>query len=263
MSLCIENIEGYTDYNIQPVKKRQPGLSAMMRIKDEALFLEAAVKSIAPWVDEIVICLQGKQSDQTPEVAAELLIEYPYKVRVYHYPFESRPNGPGHDEQPQSSVSERAYFYNWCLSCTTHHHVMKWDGDMVAIDYAGDQIKDALQNHDFIRFAGIEIVAKNPLRVAASRPYTSAEMRIFRATDSYYVSGKYCESLIEQSGKADKKVFKDPFFLHFKWCKPENSIKNAWPKNWREMPHFQRLWQRRQPGQIYNGEVPQWLTQTT
>lgn len=233
---------------------RSDGLSAMIRVKDEAEYLPYALRSIYPWVDEIIIAVQGEQSDQTWTIAqawAEL-----DKVATYHYPHDSYPNGPGHDQHPYDERA-RAYFYNWTMDKTTCRHVIKWDGDMVAFDETGRRIHEALGYNDFVRFDGVEIVSTEPYQVPASHPRTAAETRVFPADRCYYVTGPYCEVLTGPPPHEAQYTTREPMYLHFKYCK--KNWTQAWPDNWREMPHFTRLMQRAKPGRKYKGPMPKCL----
>ena len=59
-----------------------------------------------------MVALQGVQSDGTDELVQSWAYGKP-KVRVYRYPFDSAPNGPGHDKRCSSVEASRAFFYNW------------------------------------------------------------------------------------------------------------------------------------------------------
>lgn len=231
------------------MSSRTPGLSAMLRVKDEAEYMSFALRSIYPWVDEIVIAVQGRQSDNTWQIAqawGEL-----DKVSVYHFPHESYPNGPGHDNQPKG-VHERSYFYNWVLDKTTRTHAMKWDGDMVALDHISKEIK----GKDYVRFEGAEIVSLNPMRVSASHPVANIETRIFPVGRCRYVTGTHCEVLDGQPSRTDQYTIRGPAYLHFKWCKSMESITNAWPEGWESIDHFRRIRERGKPGRLYSGPMP-------
>ena len=252
------NIEGLTEWEIPEVDYRELGLSAMLRVKDEAEYLPAAIRSIYPWCDEIVIAVQGEQSDHTAQIAeswAEL-----DKVRTIYYPFDSVPNGPGHGDQPRGSVYERAYFYNWTMAHCRRRHVMKWDGDMVATDDAGSVIKAAINaGSEGVRFKGVEIVDADKMLQSAIHPYANTETRVFVAEKVYYATGPACEILRGQNRLEGQVEIEHPLYLHFKWAKSEASATKAWPENWREKAHFKRIYQRSKPGEQYTGPIPSCL----
>lgn len=239
------------DWEIRPPEKRLPGLSAMIRVKNEAEWCCCSLESVASWCDDIVIALQGEQTDGTDKLIYEWAGN---KECVYEYPFDSWPNGPGHDQHPTGSVYERAYFYNWTLAKTKCTHVVKWDLDMVAMDDAGEKIRAAMESHDFVRFEGAEIVERDPLRVSREHPTANIETRVFPADRCRFVTGQYCEALEGQPSRDEQYTIPGPMYLHFKWCKRD--FAQAWPEDWRQIPHFQRLTARAKVGRLYDGPVP-------
>lgn len=255
------NIEGLTDWNIREQfwlapdgTRREFGLSAMIRLRNEAEWIIPSLESIAGWVDEIVITLQGDQTDGT-----DLLVEDWAKDRdnvfIYSYPFLSYPNGPGHDKQPRGSLHERAMFYNWSLAKTRFSHVMKHDGDMVAFDWLGPVVRDWMKVHDPIRFRGVDICGRE-LTHKSIRPYTANEVRVFRVTEkTFYYSAANCESLTY--GHRDGPAIPGNAYLHFKWAKNLDSATKAWPADWRKnSPHYQSVFEKATPGELYRGEWP-------
>lgn len=254
----LRNIEGFSAWDIPErfCEGRRPGLSAMVRLKDEAEFVIPALESIAGWTDEIVIALQGEQSDGTDDLV-EGWARTHGQARVLHYPFDSRPNGPGHDAQPRGSVHERAYFYTWCLAQTTCAHAMKWDGDMVALDWLGAVVRRYLEGGARLplRFAGWEISGPARRHLSAGRPRTACEPRVFRVgPDTWWISGALCEQFTY--GHDDGPALDRPGYLHFKWAKALASATTAWPADWRSIDHFQLVAAKARPGEPYLGEWP-------
>lgn len=218
------NIEGLEDWNIT-IPKREPGISAMVRLLDEAEWMIVALESIE-WCDEIAICLNGEQHDGTDRLAKEWAKDRKH-VFVYTYPFECIANGPGHDEQPINSVHERAYFYNWCLSKTTRSHVLKWDGDMLA----DSKLKDKLTG-DCMRMNGLNVTRQGMKQISPRTPL------YFKVTlDTYFKTGSMCEQFISR----ESELIPGNSFMHFKWMKSTTSITKAWPVDWQSMPHFTEM----------------------
>lgn len=249
--MITENIEGFTEYSINPdwAKDREPGLSAMIRLKDESEHIRQSLDSIVSWFDEIIICLQPC-ADDTPEIVKAYESD---KIKIYEYPFESQPNGPCHDSHDEGSVYDRSYFYNWSLAKTTKTHVSKWDGDMVAMDWLGYTAKELLTRYDVVRCQGIDICGDwkmSPHHLTANEP------RFFRVTEeTFYQQGKFCEVFTKHH--ADGISISKPGYLHFKWAKSLNSATKAWPDNWKEIDHFNRIYKNKaQPIEEYTGEIP-------
>lgn len=248
-----ENIEGQAAWNVPPDPPRRPGLTALLRVKDEAEWILPSLESLGGLADEIVIALQGGQSDGTDRLVAAWAAGRP-EVRVLHYPFDSLPNGPGHDTQPRGSLYERAYFYNWCLAQAGREHVLKWDGDMVALDWLLPEVRRQISaGRPVQRISGVEIAGLAPLRVSARAPETACEIRVFPAAGWWFETGSHCERLNRQ--EPGFRLIR-PGFLHFKWVKAPSSAAKAWPADWEAVPHFQDLVARGEPGRRYRGEMP-------
>lgn len=223
----LSNIEGYEDWNIRPdwARDREPGISAFVRVRHEAEWIEKSLSSI-DWCDEIVIAIHGEQEDGTDDIIRGWA-EGRSHVRVMEYPFLSRPNGPGHDQQPKGSVHESAYFYNWTLSRTTRSHALKWDGDMVAFDWLEDRLRERCAAWGSVYFAGVDIAATEPLRVSLTHPLAASEPRLFRVSSSTY----YETGLMTQTLRVPEPRFRidEPGYLHFKWAKSPESQRSARP----------------------------------
>lgn len=227
---------------------RKPGISMLLRLKNEEEWIEPCIKSIE-WADEIVCCLQNS-TDRTEEILKDL------GITPYYYNRDSRPNGPGHNNQPYD-VYNRAYFYNWSLSKTTKKHVVKWDGDMVAMDWLQEEL---ILPYDLIKFHGVDIITDEDGRyyVRPERKYCAAEFRFFKVNnDKHWKTGVYCEQFVYE-GARSAHCIREPAFLHFKWSKNKESATTAWPSNWRDVHHFRELIKRGSltGAEPYEGEIP-------
>lgn len=263
--LIFENREGFSRWNIQRGfwERRRPGLSAMMRVKNEGQFLAYAVASIADWHDEICLFLQGEQEDDTAEVAMQLEAQYPGKVKVFKYEFDSVPNGPGHDRQPRGSVYERAYFYNWCLSLTSCEFADKWDGDMIAHEWLGPAVRAAMARHDGIFFRGLDLAGPD-LGYESGQTFTATEQRVHRVTErTFYFTYTHCEHF--SGTRAPEHLIANacrlvdrPGFLHLKWCKSSPHFSGVgWPDDWQTAhPYYREIRDRKRPARPYRGAYP-------
>lgn len=260
-----ENVEGLAEWNIPPAfwENRLPGLSAMMRVKNEGDFLEYSVRSIIDWHDEVCLFIQGEQEDSTWDVARRLHEEFPDKVKLYHYPFESVVNGPNHLNQQRGSVYERAYFYNWCLAHTSREYVNKWDGDMIAEPTLAPLVKGYLGVVDGIYFTGRDMVGKD-IRWESRKNHTASEQRIHRVTESsFYFTHTHCEHLsisaLDEYRNNDTVVVLKGFqFMHLKWCK--SSLKYSgvgWPEDWMDAdPYYRGIYYNKGRGKLFRGPYP-------
>lgn len=258
MQPIYENIERFTEYNIPERywENRKPGLSALLRLANEEEWIRPCIESIIDWHDEIICCLQCSE-DRTEEILQSFDSD---KISIYKYPFKSVPNGPEHEYQPQGSVYERAYFYNWCLSKTQYDWIDKWDGDMVAHDWLGSVVKELIGtgDYDLIGFNGINIV-HDLVHTSKSKLLTDTELRVFKMVPgACFWTKHYCEKLYYPDQVKDR-IFKTekPGYLHFKHAKKDSAVLAAWPDNWKDIPHFQKIYMRYKPGEVYEGEIPE------
>lgn len=255
--MILRNVEGLREWDIPPGwhAGRRPGLSAMIRLKNEAEWIETSLRSIEDWCDEIAICLQGEQTDGTDRIVADWAKGRRH-VQVHHYPFDSVPNGPEHERQRRGSLHERAYFYNWCLARTTRAYALKWDGDMVALPGLDGEVRRHMADGaHWLSFRGVDLVALDP-PTQSIRAYTASEPRLFRVRpETYYTTGTHTESFTIPNQKGPQ--LSQPGFLHFKWCKDRASATKAWPEDWRTCPHFQNVYRKRERGDLYRGPWPE------
>lgn len=260
-----ENSEGLDAFNINPDhwRDRPAGLSAMLRVKNEADFLDASVESIIGWHDEVCIFVQGAQEDDTTDIALGLSARYPSKVHVFFYPFDSVHNGPGHHLQPRGSVYERAYFYNWCLAKTRFAYANKWDGDMVAIDKLGSRVRHFMdKGREGIYFTGLDLVGRD-LAWESMKRNTATEQRVHRVTEKvWYFTHQHCEHLsitaIPDLRTRNIERLNDFQFLHLKWCKSSLRYSGVgWPEDWETGdPYYQEIRRVKEPARRYHGAYP-------
>lgn len=120
-------------------------ISAMVRVKNEEEFLDAAVRSIVDSVEEVVI-VDNASTDATPAVIAALRGDYPDKIVVHRYPHEIARVGSETWQLLAASGGTSPHlsgtYYTWCLRRCAQPYVLKWDGDMIATDALAAAIAD-------------------------------------------------------------------------------------------------------------------------
>ncbi len=230
-------------------------LSALVRLRDEAEWCRLALESIIDWCDEVVI-VTNRCTDETPIIVNDFVLAHPDKARVFEYPHQIWPMGPGHDKCPPGDPRASAAFYNFTAEQATGTHHLKWDGDMVAMDWLGDEIRRLLaEGHDCIKFEGTDIVGDELTHIGCHpRCPTNG---VYRATSqTRYAQGPMTQNLMGLTGIPAVEIQR-PAFLHFKWArKPFASATVQWPENWEAIPHFQCIAERRHPVAPYTGEYP-------
>ncbi|MEO3385199.1 hypothetical protein [Mesorhizobium sp. CAU 1741] len=130
-------METVTGYVFEPgdlrAGERPPGVSAFMRIRNGADFLEATIRTHIDAFDEIV-AVHNQCTDATPDILARLAQEYGPKLRVFHYLDRVHPPGSAaHAAEPANSPHSLVNYYNFALSRTRYAYATKLDDDHLAI----------------------------------------------------------------------------------------------------------------------------------
>jgi glycosyltransferase involved in cell wall biosynthesis len=130
--------------DFDPAKKK-PGISAILRLRNEEDYVELALQSILPFFDELVIVYNGC-TDRTPEIVEKFAMKEPRRVKAFHYVPEVFPQGSEMQRKlPGDYVNSLVHYCNFALSKATHKICAKWDGDMIAAPEPLKQIIDRLR----------------------------------------------------------------------------------------------------------------------
>lgn len=144
-------------------KGRPFGISAIMRLKNAAEFLELAVESHIQFYDEIV-AVYNDCTDTTPLILERLKAKYPNKIKVYEYLPEVYP--PGSDKYKDLSqinpVNTLANYYNYAMSKTTYSVITKLDDDHYAlpsqIKRITNYVREIQLNNKMLIFSGLNLM---------------------------------------------------------------------------------------------------------
>jgi len=131
----IRNRERHEEYDVHwpwldgPLR---PGLTAVLRVRDEARNLPWVLPPLFSCVDEVVL-VDNLSTDGTADVARGIAASLGVEDRldVASYPFDVSRCGPEHLATPADSVHSLTHFYNWSFARVRTAYSMKWDGDMV------------------------------------------------------------------------------------------------------------------------------------
>jgi Sulfotransferase family len=138
------NLEGHGDFNVRwgwedgPLR---PGLTAIVRVKNEARALPWTLPALLRAVDRVTLIDNGS-TDGTARVAREIAAAEGRDLEVASYPFAVARCGAEHVATPEASVHSLAYFYNWSFAHARTTYALKWDGDMVLSDPAVQALRD-------------------------------------------------------------------------------------------------------------------------
>jgi hypothetical protein len=118
----------YLEWN----KPKPFGISGCFRLRNESQFMETAILSHLPFLDEAVLAVQPSEDD-TLEIAQHLAEENP-KIRVVLYPYivdwidtpgfySKDPNQPGH----------WVHLSNWAMAQCNYSWIAKTEGDVICL----------------------------------------------------------------------------------------------------------------------------------
>ena len=127
------NQEGHASFNFALFKhNRREGVSAIVRVRNEANKIVYCLSSILDIFDEIVL-VDNESDDATLSLVRHVKEELDRhdKIKIYSYPFRLARFGPEHDDAPEESIRSAVYYSNWVLSHCSFRYVCKWDGDML------------------------------------------------------------------------------------------------------------------------------------
>lgn len=116
--------------------KLLPGVSGIMRVKNDALFIEPSVKSCINALDELII-VWNDCSDNSAEVIERMRSRYPDKIKAYEYKHKVYSVKLTKEEYeyvkalPEDSPFLLCNYYNFALSKVTRKYAMKIDADQV------------------------------------------------------------------------------------------------------------------------------------
>jgi hypothetical protein len=120
----------------------RPGITAIVRVKNEARALPWTLPPLLRAVDRVVLIDNGS-TDGTAAVACDVAEETAAApLDVARYPFAVARCGAEHVATAETSVHSLAYFYNWSFAHVRTRYALKWDGDMVLSDHAVAALRD-------------------------------------------------------------------------------------------------------------------------
>jgi len=112
------------------------GVSGILRVKNDALFIERCVDSCIAALDELVIVFNGC-TDRSEDVIEKMRQKYPNKIKVYEYKPKVYGTSLTREEYemakclPDDSPHLLCNYYNFALSKVTCTYAMKVDADQI------------------------------------------------------------------------------------------------------------------------------------
>ena len=116
----------------QPKHQLNPGISLIIRAKNEELNIPHCIESVVDLVDEIIFVDNGS-TDNTYKLVEEYDKIY-NNIKLYKYNIKVTRAGEDHKSaMERDDKNTLGLFYNWCLSKATYYNVFKWDADFICI----------------------------------------------------------------------------------------------------------------------------------
>ena len=144
---------------------RPEGISAFLRVKNGAEYLEPAIRSHIRHFDEIVVVFNGC-TDITPDILARLTDEFGERLRVFEYVPEVYPPGsPNHVNVSPDSPHSLVHYSNFALVQTRYSTVTKLDDDHIALDEPLGEVCREIREHgcrlrDIYCFSGVNLARR-------------------------------------------------------------------------------------------------------
>lgn len=211
---------------------RLPGVSAFMRIRNGADFLEATIRSHVGMYDEIV-AVYNRCTDATADILARLSGELGEQLRVFHYlPRVNAARSEGHARTPGDAPASLVTYSNFALSQTRRQWAVKLDDDHLAIPDAVRTMVAAIRDGSADErvmhcFSGLNLMrsAKGLLRVPAIAPVSGkGDIGYFRVTEgTHFVHDPRFERFARGGIRRD---FAGWFYWHLKYLRSGGGFAN-------------------------------------
>jgi hypothetical protein len=226
-----------SDYRFTPSELRaggrSAGISAFMRIRNGADFLEATIRSHLPFVDEVV-AVHNQCTDASPEILARLAVEFGQdRIRVFDYlPRVHPPGSIAHAAEPASSPHSFVAMSNFALAQTRHRVAMKLDDDHLAMAQRFAAIVEKIRAANYrldavVCFSGINLARDENGRcgVSAAEPLAGAgDHFLFEVSETtHFIHDRRFEDF-DRGGKPRR--FADIAYWHLKYLKPDLGFGN-------------------------------------
>ncbi len=225
-----------TGYRFSPpdlnVANRPFGISAYLRTRNGADFVEATIRSHIETYDEIV-AVYNQCEDDTGEILARLAQEFSPKIRVFHYTDRVQPLGSqGHATTAANAPESMVNYSNFALSQTRFRVVVKLDDDHLSIPGRVGEICASFRQrradlHALHCFSGLNIArdSQGKLGIPAFEPVSGGgDIGYFAIDHNTYF---FHDRRFERFGRGRlKRVFAGYFYWHLKYLKTGEGFRN-------------------------------------
>lgn len=202
------------------IEKRdvEPGLSFLIRAKNEAHNVQRCIRSISGLGDEILFVDNGS-TDETA-ILAERLKQTTFELKTFSYPYAVPRIGREHAQAVLTGNSNTlGHYYNWCLARSTRANFIKWDADYVAVR---ENLRELIRRFDLrtradnfvVWFSGLELYTDGERYWVDTRS-THSEFRAFSLRHGHHWVNVLPWEEIEQSAlfRAQKLFYRKPVYI--------------------------------------------------
>lgn len=216
---------------------RSLGISAYMRIKNGAEFLQLAIESHLPFYDEIV-AVHNDCTDNTEEILLKLQAQHPDKIRVFHYlPRVAKPGSEEQRKTPNDSVHGMANYYNYALSKVRYSVAAKLDDDHLAIPCKLAPLVERIRadiatgKRQTYTFSGPNVKKVDGVYLVGGggpHPFCGNNDHQYHpvSPDYFYVQGPDCERFRQPSQRQVTREYSGIVFFHLKPLKKHGGYDN-------------------------------------
>jgi len=228
----IEWIKQYTiSWKSFDPQSKKNGITALGRFKNSADFLEISMRSILPYIDEMIMLVDTSSTDTTLDICQRLALEFPTQCKLYTYDQAVYPwNHEKYVSNQDNSVYALSYFYNYCMSKASYKYVMKFDDDMLCVGEDFWKICNSIRNdglQSFLDIPQINISRNGTGELSIANKYLSSwiagifwDHGIFPLSNkTYFFNDTGCENLIAPYWIQYSQTI---WFLHLK------NLKSGW-----------------------------------
>ena len=143
----------HINYEEWQAKQKPFGISGCFRLRNEAEFMERAILSHLPYLDEAVLLVQPSD-DGTEEIALRLEKENP-KIKVYFYNYVvDWIDTPGFYEKDPDQPGHLVHMSNYALSLCKYSWICKVEGDVIALSTTQKIVDKIRANPDRTHYYG-------------------------------------------------------------------------------------------------------------
>ncbi len=208
------------------VSQRKPGISAFVRVKNGEDFLRQTVVSHIAFFDEIIIVYNDCQ-DNSEAVIKQLLMDYPEKIKAFHYLPKVSPLGV-----QNNGGDTMANYSNFALAQTSYSVATKLDDDHIAIESTLKPLVEKIRanryklNQQMWCFSGLNLFQQgDEVGLLKYEPMVgSGDHGYFDVTEqTYFYQGSKFELFKHEHLK---RVFKCIDYLHLKHLKRGSGFLN-------------------------------------